>query len=245
MLLEVANLGKRFGGLWALKDFNLRVEHGELRGIIGPNGSGKSTLFNLIVGRYRPTTGNIMFQGENIDRMRPDQRARIGITMKFQITNVFNGLSVMTNMRLGVTGCKRPYGHTGGDSRINTDDRAMELLGHIGLAEKRYELAGALSHGEKQWLEIGMVLATNPTLLLLDEPTSGMGTEETQKTTELIKQLKGDLTVLIIEHDMDFVRSVSERITVLDRGGFLTEGTYDEIKSDERVIEAYLGKVRR
>ena len=128
---------------------------------------------------------------------------------------------------------------------MNTDDRAMELLGHIGLAEKRYELAGALSHGEKQWLEIGMVLATNPTLLLLDEPTSGMGTEETQKTTELIKQLKGDLTVLIIEHDMDFVRSVSERITVLDKGGFLTEGTYDEIKSDERVIEAYLGKVRR
>ena len=242
MLLEISNLKKRFGGLWALWDIHLSVAPGELRGIIGPNGSGKSTLFNLIVGRYRPTSGRILFKGKNIARMRPDRRARLGITIKFQITNVFNGLTVMDNMRLGLTGCPKSHASRDRVSQRRLEQEAMALLERIGLAEKKSESAGALSHGEKQWLEIGMALATDPTLLLLDEPTSGMGPEETQKTAELILGLKGSLTILVIEHDMDFVKSVSEKITVLNRGNFLTEGTYEEVKSDERVIEAYLGK---
>ncbi|MBW2058422.1 MAG: ABC transporter ATP-binding protein [Deltaproteobacteria bacterium] len=246
MVLEISNLGKRYGGLWALQNLNLGIGRGELRGIIGPNGAGKSTLFNLIIGRERPTTGKIIYQGRNIAGLRPDQRARLGISIKFQITNVFNGLSVSDNIRLGIAGCRR--GREEGSGRNGSgslDDRVSEILERIGLSGKSGEPAGTLSHGEKQWLEIGMALATEPTLLLLDEPTSGMGREETEKTAELIRRLRGELTILVIEHDMDFVRSVSERITVLYRGGFLTEGTYDEIKADDRVIEAYLGRGRQ
>ena len=241
-LLEINNVSKRFGGLPALSDVSITVEQGELRGIIGPNGSGKSTLFNLIVGRYRPTGGDILFKGRSVINMRPDQRARLGITIKFQITNVFDGLKVLDNVLLGLISSGR-WDEAG--MKEGPEARAMTILERICLAEKAGEKAGTLSHGQKQWLEIGMALATRPSLLLLDEPTSGMGAEETRQTAEIINQLKGDLTILIIEHDMDFVRTVSERITVLNRGVFLTEGTYDEVKTDERVIEAYLGRGRR
>lgn len=246
VLLKIENLSKRFGGLLALKDLCLEVAPGELRGIIGPNGSGKSTLFNLIAGRYRPSSGDILVDGRSIVKMRPDQRTRLGITIKFQVTNVFNGLSVMENILLGFSCSGRLKDQKRGRSVWGkSSERALELLEQIGLESRQYDLAGSLSHGEKQWLEIGMALATHPSILLLDEPTSGMGPEETKKTAEIVKQLKGNLTILIIEHDMDFVRSVSERITVLDRGLFLTEGTYAEIKTDDRVIKAYLGKGRQ
>jgi urea ABC transporter ATP-binding protein UrtD len=241
-LLEINKVSKRFGGLPALRDLSITVEQGELRGIIGPNGSGKSTLFNLIVGRYRPTSGDILFKGRSVINMRPDQRTRLGITIKFQITNVFDGLKVLDNVLLGLISSGR-WDETG--MKEGPEAQATIILERIGLAEKAGEKAGTLSHGQKQWLEIGMALATRPSLLLLDEPTSGMGAEETRQTAEIINQLKGDLTILIIEHDMDFVRTVSERITVLNRGVFLTEGTYDEVKTDERVIEAYLGRGRR
>ncbi len=240
-LLEINKASKRFGGLPALNDVSLVVEEGEFRGIIGPNGSGKSTLFNLIVGRYRPTSGDILFKGRNIVGMRPDQRARLGITIKFQITNVFDGLRVVDNVMLGLLSS----GRWGGErSKKGPETQALHILERIGLAHKAREKAGTLSHGEKQWLEIGMALSTRPSLLLLDEPTSGMGAEETRRTAEIINQLKGDLTILIIEHDMDFVRTVSEQISVLNRGRLLTEGTYEEVKTDGRVIEAYLGKRR-
>jgi len=240
-LLEINKVSKRFGGLPALDDVTITVEQGELRGIIGPNGSGKSTLFNLIVGRYRPTSGDILFKGRSVIGMRPDQRARLGITIKFQITNVFDGLKVLDNVLLGLISSGR-WEEAG--LKEGLENQALSILDRIGLTEKAGEKAGTLSHGQKQWLEIGMALATRPSLLLLDEPTSGMGAEETRRTAEIIHQLKGDLTILIIEHDMDFVRTVSERITVLNRGVFLTEGTYDEVKTDERVIEAYLGRGR-
>jgi branched-chain amino acid transport system ATP-binding protein len=241
-LLEIKKASKRFGGLPALNDVSLTIEEGEFRGIIGPNGSGKSTLFNLIVGRYRPTSGEIFFKGRNIVGMRPDQRARLGITIKFQITNVFDGLRVVDNVLLGLLSSGR-WSEEG--LKEGSETQAMSILERIGLAEKAKEKAGTLSHGQKQWLEIGMALSTRPSLLLLDEPTSGMGVEETRQTAEIISQLKGDLTILIIEHDMDFVRTVTERITVLNRGQFLTEGIYDEVKADKRVIEAYLGKGRQ
>ena len=184
----------------------------------------------------------MVFRGRNIAGLRPDQRARLGITIKFQVTNVFEGLSILDNIQIGLTGVFRRHREL--PDRHKKYDRAMDILKQIGLADKIGSPAGSLSHGEKQWLEIGMVLATNPALLLLDEPTSGMGREETQKTAELINKLKGGLTILVIEHDMDFVRSVSERITVLYRGSVLTEGSYKEVKADERVIEAYLGRGR-
>jgi urea transport system ATP-binding protein len=245
VLLQTVDLGVRFGGVWALHDLNLQVEEGEIHGFIGPNGSGKSTLFNAITGRHRPTTGKVLFKGENLKRYDSGRRARLGITLKFQITSVFAGLTVEQNMLLGMLGresvisaFRRPIG--GGDNEA----RARELLEEVGLWGKRHEVAGALAHGEKGWLEIGMALATDPVLLLLDEPASGMGSDETAKTVELIKRIRQGRTILVIEHDMDFVRAVAENITVLYRGGLLTEGSYDEVKSDERVIDAYLGRGR-
>ena len=246
MLLETADLGIRFGGVWALHDFSLQIDEGEIHGFIGPNGSGKSTLFSLITGRYKPTTGDVRFEGRSLRRLAPDARARMGITVKFQITSTFGGLSVLENMRLGLLGPRRVLGELRAGGAREKDDlaRSEELLTTIGLWEKRDQLAGTLAHGEKGWLEIGMALATEPKLLLLDEPASGMGSDETQKTVELIRRVRTGRTILVIEHDMEFVRAVAEQITVLFRGGLLTQGTYDEVKSDERVVDAYLGRGR-
>jgi urea ABC transporter ATP-binding protein UrtD len=245
LLLETADLGVRFGGVWALHDFNLKIEEGEIHGFIGPNGSGKSTLFNLIDGRYKPTTGQVTYGGRSLKGLSPDDRARLGITVKFQITSVFAGLTVAENIRLGLLGPRRVLGTLRSGKRSREDEeRAAELLSTIGLWDKRDEVAGTLAHGEKGWLEIGMALATEPQLLLLDEPASGMGREETAKTVDLIKRVRRGRTILVIEHDMEFVRAVAERITVLFRGGFLTEGSYDEVKADERVVDAYLGRGR-
>ena len=241
-LLEIKGITKRFGGLMALQDINLSVKQGELRGIIGPNGSGKSTLFNLIVGRFKPTRGDILYQGGSIVGLRADERARRGIIIKFQITNVFEGLTVLDNILLGLTAGGRT------DKKMRQSrlrEEARQILQRVALADRLDEKAGILSHGQKQWLEIGMALAAGPSLLLLDEPTSGMGAEETKMTAEIVNQLKGEITTLIIEHDMDFVRSVSESITVLNMGRFLTEGSYEQIKTDEQVIQAYLGKGRK
>jgi urea ABC transporter ATP-binding protein UrtD len=243
-MLRVRDLGIRFGGFWGVEKVDLDVEPGEIRGVIGPNGSGKSTLFNLIVGRYSPTRGDIFFEDKSIKRLSAEQRARRGITIKFQITNVFEELTTRQNLTLGLVGPKPlrvAHGNVGGDK---FEEEVAGLLDLVGLADKADMPAAALAHGEKQWLEIGMAFATRPRLLLLDEPTSGMGREETARTAALIKKLRGDRTILVIEHDMEFVKSVSERITVLYRGNILTEGTYDEIKSDERVVSAYLGKGR-
>lgn len=243
-MLKVRDLGIRFGGFWGVEKVDLDVKPGEIRGVIGPNGSGKSTLFNLIVGQYAPTTGDIFFQDKSIKRLSTEQRARRGITIKFQITNVFEELTSRQNLTLGLVGPKLLRDAHSTLGRETFEDEVAALLDLGGLTEKADMPAAALSHGEKQWLEIGMAFATKPKLLLLDEPTSGMGREETAKTVALIKKLRGDRTILVIEHDMEFVKSVAERITVLYRGNVLTEGTYDEIKSDERVVNAYLGKGR-
>jgi ABC-type uncharacterized transport system ATPase subunit len=245
LLLETVDLGVRFGGIWALHDFTLAVEEGEVHGFIGPNGSGKSTLFNLITGRYRPTTGSVYFDGRDLKGMDPDERSRLGITVKFQITSVFAGLSVVENIRLGLLGPRRVLSGLRSGARERADQgRAEDLLQTIGLWERREALAGELAHGEKGWLEIGMALATEPRMLLLDEPASGMGTDETRKTIELVRRIREGRTVLVIEHDMEFVRAVAEKITVLFRGGLLTQGSYDVVKEDERVIDAYLGRGR-
>jgi len=243
VLLQTVDLGVRFGGVWALHDFTLDVNEGEVHGFIGPNGSGKSTLFNLITGRYRPTTGSVGLEGKNLKGLDPDARARLGVTMKFQITTVFAGLTVLDNVLLGLLGPRATMSGFRRGAQVRQDrDRARELLEAVGLSHRRDDVAGVLAHGEKGWLEIGMALATEPKLLLLDEPTSGMGADETKKTVALVSRISEGRTVLVIEHDMEFVRAVTERITVLFQGGLLTQGTYDEIKSDERVIDAYLGR---
>lgn len=246
-LLKTNSLGVRFGGVWALRDFDLSIEEGEIHGFIGPNGSGKSTLFGLITGRHKPTTGEILFRGRSLKKLDPDQRARLGITIKFQVTSVFAGLTVFENMRLGLLGPRSVLRQLAGGGGLEQQElaRAEELLETVGLSDKRDEIAGTLSHGQKGWLEIGMALATEPSLLLLDEPASGMGRDETQRTVELVQRVRKDRTVLVIEHDMEFVRSVADRITVLYRGTLLTQGSYDEVHKDERVVDAYLGRGRQ
>jgi urea transport system ATP-binding protein len=245
-LLETADLGVRFGGVWALRGLNLQIEEGEIHGFIGPNGSGKSTLFNAITGRCKATTGEVRFKDRNLRKLDSGERARLGITLKFQVTSVFAGLSVLQNVLLGLLGPRPVLGEMRRRRGERADmEKATELLTAVGLWEKRDEIAGNLAHGEKGWLEIGMALATEPTLLLLDEPASGMGADETARTVELIKRIRPGRTIFVIEHDMDFVRSCAETITVLYRGSLLTQGDYDTVKSDERVIDAYLGRGRQ
>ena len=248
-ILETHNLGIRFGGLWALKGVDLSLADGEIHGLIGPNGSGKSTLFHLVVGRHTPTTGNVSYKGKSLARLSPSERTRLGIAIKFQITSLFEGLTVGENIQMGTVGRQTSirrliWGTAGRDGLSKEENDELEILELIGLRDRRGDLAGNLSHGEKQWLEIGMALAANPDLLLLDEPTSGMGTNETRKTAELVLRLRESRTILVIEHDMEFVRQVADSITVLSKGEVLTEGTYASVKDDQRVIEAYLGKGR-
>lgn len=245
-LLETADLGVRYGGVWALRDLNLQVEEGEIHGFIGPNGSGKSTFFNAVTGRCRLATGEVRFKGRNLHKLDSGDRARLGITLKFQVTSVFAGLSVLDNILLGVLGPRPVLREVGRRKGAAADlEKAEELLTSIGLWDKRAETAGNLAYGEKGWLEIGLALATEPTLLLLDEPASGMGADETARTVELIKRIRPGRTILVIEHDMDFVRSCAENITVLFHGSVLTQGDYETVKSDERVIDAYLGRGRQ
>lgn len=244
MLLEVSNLGKRFNGFWGLKELDLKISSGEIRAIIGPNGAGKSTLFNLLIGKYVPTEGSIFYDGKSIVGLSPDERARQGIAIKFQITTVFESLSVKDNICVGFIGSKLSTRDLFKQKTTYLDQKIDNILDKVGLINKRDIMVNTLVHGERQWLEIGMALAMEPKLLLLDEPTSGMGQDETFKTVELVNKLKGDLTIVVIEHDMEFVRSVAEKITVLDNGGLLTEGSYESIRTDERVINAYLGRGR-
>ena len=194
---ETVDLGIRFGGLVALHDFNLSVEQGEIHGVIGPNGSGKSTLFNLIIGRHKPSSGLIRFEGHSLAHSTPDQRARMGMTIKFQTSRLFPDLSVIENVMLGCIASRSVFGELRRRSWSSSDTAlAEEMLETVGLRSKADQLAGTLAHGEMAWLEIGMALATRPKLLLLDEPTSGMGPEETARTVELIKRIRSGLTAI-------------------------------------------------
>jgi branched-chain amino acid transport system ATP-binding protein len=233
-LVEVKGVSKRFGGLTAVSGVDLAVDAGEVHCLIGPNGAGKSTLFKLIVGLYPPTQGQILFDSVDITQQRPFARVQRGMSIKMQAPSVFKELPVRQNIQIAL------QGQVSGAERDREEERLLALLN---LETEGEKLAGALSHGQQQWLEIGMALALRPQLLLLDEPTAGMSPEETFKTGELIKTFNTDgMTLLVVEHDMAFVRQIAQRVTVLHLGKIFAHGSLEAILQDEKVAEIYLGE---
>jgi len=242
-LLGVSGVTKVYGLLRALDGVDLSVEAGTFHGLIGPNGSGKSTLLKSIAGAHFPTTGTIRFDGADITHLPPYQRARSGLSLKFQITAVLAELSVYDNVLLALQSLESNWSLLLSRSRRRLDGDVMYALERFRLADRANDLAGELSHGEQQWLEIAMALAPRPKLLLLDEPTGGMSPEERRVTGELLAPIKPECALVIVEHDLDFIKSICDRLTVLDQGRVLGDGTIDEIECDPRVQEIYTSRV--
>ncbi len=246
-LLAVDNISVSFDGFKALNNLTLILDEGELRCIIGPNGAGKTTLQDVITGKTRPDEGHVFLIGEERDRrdlteMSEHEVAALGIGRKFQRPTVFAGHSVFENLEMALLD-KRGLWHTLFSHLSKAQrERIDEVLETIGLAERRNYQAGLLSHGQKQWLEIGMLLAQDPKVLLVDEPVAGMTHQEVERTAELLNKLAGKHTVVVVEHDMDFVRSIARTVTVLHEGSVLAEGSMDEVQNDPKVIEVYLGE---
>lgn len=233
-ILETRSLNKRFGGLHVTNDVDFTLEQGEIHCLIGPNGAGKSTLFRLILGEYLPSSGQIFYRGEDITQAKSFERIRRGISVKFQVPGIFSALSVRHNLEIAL------QHHLNG---ALLKDEIERLLSFLKLEEAAHQLAGNLSHGQKQWLEIGMAVSLKPQLLLLDEPTAGMTPDETFATGEMVQALNAEgVTVLAVEHDMSFVRQIAQKVTVLHFGKVFAQGTIDEIISDDRVAAIYLGQ---
>ena len=242
-LLAIEGLSRHFGALAALNAISLRVDAAERRALIGPNGAGKTTLFNVITGHISPSAGRVVFGGATITGLPSYAVARRGLSRSFQRTNLFPRLSVLENLRLAAAADGRgSYDLFGTIGRLRAPiQKAGEVAAAVGLADRLDAPAGALSYGEQRQLEVGVALATTPRLLLLDEPTAGMSPEETERMTRMLEVLPRSVTLLIIEHDMDVVSSLADRVTVLHYGEVLTEGTFDEVKADPRVYDVYLG----
>jgi len=248
-LLETEDLVKEFGGLVATDDVNLTVEEDERVSIIGPNGAGKSTLVNLITRRLDPTSGDIRFKGESIVDRKPHEVVQMGVSKSFQTASIFSDLSVRENAEIAALAAE--HGSFGfkflehRDSLTDVHEVARDTLDAVGLLDQADRKASELPYGDKRRLEIGIALAAEPDLLLMDEPTAGMSPEETEATVDLVEEVKREmgLTFVLIEHDMEIVFSISDRIVVLNRGRVIAEGTPDEIRGDPEVQEAYLGGV--
>lgn len=241
-LLEMTDVSVSFDGFYALTDLSIRLMPGELRSIIGPNGAGKTTFLDVITGKVRPTKGSVVFQGQNLKGLTEQKISRLGIGRKFQTPRVFDNLSVVHNLELAAAPLKNPLGLLNSKLPTSIKDEVHRLLSYVGLAPYARSQAGSLSHGQKQWLAIAMVVAQSPQLILLDEPVAGLTDEETSRTAELIKSLAGEHTVVVIEHDMEFIRDLNAPVTVLHQGTVLTEGLLETVKNDPKVIEVYLGQ---
>ena len=241
-LLELRQITVSFDGFLALRDLNLSLKPGELRAVIGPNGAGKTTFLDVITGKLRPTAGDVLFKGRSLLNKPEHRIARLGIGRKFQSPRVFENLSVRENLGLAVSLPKRPWSLLTTDLTATQRDRIDHLMEIVALQQRANQIAGSLSHGQKQWLEIVMLVGQAPDLLLVDEPVAGLTDEETDLTADLLKSLAGDHTVLVIEHDMEFIRRLQTQVTVLHQGYVLCEGSMDEIQRDSRVIEVYLGR---
>jgi branched-chain amino acid transport system ATP-binding protein len=245
-LLEVRNATKSFGSLVAVRDVSLAVQEGELRAIIGPNGAGKTTFFNMISGFLRPTAGHVIFDGQDVTAIPAYERVKLGMARTFQITEIFPELTVHENVRIGAEVaagyCLRPWITRAETAEV--ERKIEETLALVGLSAKVNRLVGELAHGDQRAAEIAMALTLRPKLLLLDEPTAGMGDQETYEITQLVRRLHRDnnFTIVLIEHDMRVVFHLADRITVLDQGRLLAEGTPQEIGANEAVQAAYLGK---
>jgi urea transport system ATP-binding protein len=241
-ILSVKDLKVVFSGFKALKGVNLDVGTNEIVTISGPNGAGKSTLLDAIVGKSPVASGNVYYQGRDITNKNAYDIARMGIGRKFQNPNVYNELSVFDNLLLALKGTHGVFASIKAKLTAAKKDKIIDVLDRIGLLDKGYAQVSSLSHGQKQWVEIGMVLAQDPAVVLLDEPTAGMTPDETYATGEIIKTISANHSVVVIEHDMEFVKQIAQRIVVLHQGEKLTEGTVSEVQSNPKVIEVYLGR---
>ena len=241
-ILYLDGVSVAFDGFRAINNLSLVLDKGEMRAIIGPNGAGKTTMMDIITGKTRPDTGTVYFgQDINLLKLREPTIAR-GIGRKFQKPTVFEQLTVFENLELAMASDKRVWPNLFFRLQGEQRDRIDEVLALIGLSDEIGRLAGILSHGQKQWLEIGMLLMQNPRILLVDEPVAGMTGEETERTAELLTSLAGRHSVIVVEHDMAFVRSIARKVTVLHQGSVLAEGTMDQVQNDPRVVEVYLGE---
>jgi len=245
-ILELKLLTKSFGALAAVDRLNLTVEEGERRSVIGPNGAGKTTLFNLVTGRLKPSSGQVLFKGKRIEGQPPHAIARAGISRSFQKTNVFPKLTVFESMRVAAMARSgKNYSlFSSADKLTGVTEKAWRILKEIGLEEKGDAQVGTLSYGEQRQLEIGITIANEPELIMLDEPTAGMSREETSEIVDLIKKVSAGKTLILIEHDMDVVFSISDRITVMTYGRAIAEGKPEEIRQMEEVKKAYLGETK-
>jgi len=243
-MLEIENLHKDFGGFKVLKGITLRIEENERHAIIGPNGSGKSTLFNVITGKYAPSNGKILFKGEDITGLSPFKISRKRLGRSFQIINFFQEMTVYESIRSAMLAKRRIFYNV--HSRLarmkRVEEECLELIRTIGLLEQKDILASELSYGDQRALEIGITLAAEPKIILLDEPTAGMSRDETRRAIEFIKRVTTGRTLLIVEHDMEVVFALADRITVLNSGGILVTDIPEKIRANERVREIYLGE---
>lgn len=242
-ILQTSHLTKEFKGFTAVSDVNLTVRRGSIHALIGPNGAGKTTCFNLLTKFLEPTSGSIVFKGQDITREQPAQIARRGVIRSFQISAVFPNFTLLENVRLAL---QRKLGTSyhfwrSAKSLRQLDDRARQLLAEVGLEELADEVTVNLPYGRKRALEIATTLAMEPELMLLDEPTQGMGHEDVDRVTQLIKKVSVGRTILMVEHNMKVISTIADRITVLQRGAVLAEGNYAEVSSNPQVMEAYMG----
>jgi urea ABC transporter ATP-binding protein UrtD len=232
-LLQTRDLSRHFGGVKAVNEVNFTLAEGELRCLIGPNGAGKSTFFKMLTGQLEPSHGSVLFRGHDISRAHAHEIARLGIGIKTQVPSVFDGLSVRDNIWLAA-------------SRIHSTERARrvvdEMLERIGLTDAANRVVGQLAHGQRQWVELGLVLSTDPQLILLDEPAAGMTHEEVHKTAELVREINRTKALIVVEHDMQFIRMIARQVTVFNRGSILVEDAMDNILRNPLVLDIYLGK---